>query len=653
MVGSFVKLSISLFSICLGSAAIWYTRQPKSSNQTCANMLPDKVYQLCHKSETLSSELARDPDQAPTKVFHKLYRDHHAKKDNTKQENGVVGHNSLEKALECGNWGPTKPSNLFLKVYHDALCTLEKNPMAGVVSPPLMGSHGIAPLTIVAPLPDLCRHMANCIARAEKEVFLGTNFWIHSDASTLVTNAFRELSKRAGERGTKVVVKMIYDRGDPRQAYENHLDVPEKKYTSEAVQLPPAEEVPNIDLQVVNYHRPIFGTFHAKFMVIDRRIALLQSSNVQDNDNLEMMVRLEGPIVDAFYDTALISWGKHFNTPFPMLSSPAAGSPIPSLSQDIRPEDESQCLSLPEHTTADQNYDSDIIYEAQRVNGALYPQPGESKTAPVTRHLNTTTQPNITGDASDSDQDPMMTPYSISPPHEPFPMALVNREPWGAPNHTSIYTPQNAAFLSAINNAEHSIFVQTPNMNAEPLLEPLLGAVRRGVVVTCYLCLGYNDAGQLLPFQNGTNEMISHRLYTSLETQEERSRLRIYNYVGKDQTKPIHNRFKRRSCHIKLMIIDKKVAIQGNGNLDTQSFYHSQEVNVLIDSPLICNSWLETINRNQNTARYGAVSPEDGCWHDPVTGEVPEGSIGVNPGRFSWAKGVVGAVQRVRGAGGF
>lgn len=109
--------------------------------------------------------------------------------------------------------------------------------MAGVVSPPLMGSHGIAPLTIVAPLPDLCRHMANCIARAETEVFLGTNFWIHSDASTLVTNAFRELSKRAGERGTKVVVKMIYDRGDPRQAYENRLDVPEKKYTS--CQLPP------------------------------------------------------------------------------------------------------------------------------------------------------------------------------------------------------------------------------------------------------------------------------------------------------------------------------------------------------------------------------------------------------------------------------
>lgn len=28
-----------------------------------------------------------------------------------------------------------------------------------------------------------------------------------------------------------------------------------------------------------------------------------------------------------------------------------------------------------------------------------------------------------------------------------------------------------------------------------------------------------------------------------------------------------------------------------------------------------------------------------------------EGAIGKDPGRFSWAKGIVGAIQRVRGAG--
>jgi phosphatidylserine/phosphatidylglycerophosphate/cardiolipin synthase-like enzyme len=135
--------------------------------------------------------------------------------------------------------------------------------------------------------------------------------------------------------------------------------------------------------------------------------------------------------------------------------------------------------------------------------------------------------------------------------------------PWIGLSHSSVRTPQNAAWLAAINSAKSTLFIQTPDLNAEPLLEPLVNAVRRGVTVTCYLCLGYNDSGELLPFQNGTNEMTSNRLYNSLATEEEKSRLRIYNYIGKDQTKPIHNKFKKRSCHIKLMIIDESVAIQG------------------------------------------------------------------------------------------
>lgn len=89
--------------------------------------------------------------------------------------------------------------------------------MVGMTSPPLMGSSGVVPLTIIAPLPDICRHMSNCIARAEKEVFLATNYWQASDASTLITNSLKELSRRAGERGEKAIVKIIYDRGNPKQ----------------------------------------------------------------------------------------------------------------------------------------------------------------------------------------------------------------------------------------------------------------------------------------------------------------------------------------------------------------------------------------------------------------------------------------------------
>lgn len=141
-----------------------------------------------------------------------------------------------------------------------------------------------------------------------------------------------------------------------------------------------------------------------------------------------------------------------------------------------------------------------------------------------------------------------MTPYIPHAVDQPFPIALVNRKPWGAPNHACVYTPQNEAWLSAIRNAQSSVFIQTPDLNAEPLLPEILAAVRRGIEVVYYVCLGYNDAGELLPFQGGTNEMVANKLYLSLEP-EERKLLHVYYYVGKDQTEPVHNKFKSRSCH--------------------------------------------------------------------------------------------------------
>ena len=38
-----------------------------------------------------------------------------------------------------------------------------------------------------------------------------------SDASRLITDGLKELSKRAGERGERAVVKIMYDRGNVKQ----------------------------------------------------------------------------------------------------------------------------------------------------------------------------------------------------------------------------------------------------------------------------------------------------------------------------------------------------------------------------------------------------------------------------------------------------
>ena len=75
----------------------------------------------------------------------------------------------------------------------------------------------------------------------------------------------------------------------------------------------------------------MLGTFHAKFMVVDRRIAIVQSDNIQDNDNMEMCVQLEGPIVDSIYDTAVNTWSEPMMPPLPCLGSPAAEAELPAF----------------------------------------------------------------------------------------------------------------------------------------------------------------------------------------------------------------------------------------------------------------------------------------------------------------------------------
>lgn len=68
------------------------------------------------------------------------------------------------------------------------------------------------------------------------------------------------------------------------------------------------------------------------------------------------------------------------------------------------------------------------------------------------------------------------------------------------------------------------------------------------------------------------------------------------------------------------MSVDGQCAIIGNGNLDTQSFMHSQETNVMIDDPQIVADWMDQLRTNQSTEKYGKVDT-DGHWRDQVTGE--------------------------------
>ena len=81
--------------------------------------ITDKVYELCTGDKTVSSELARDPSLAPGKVHEKLYgRDPAglAEHKHFQEPRSAPTEAELQRAYECGKWGPTKPSKLFLQV---------------------------------------------------------------------------------------------------------------------------------------------------------------------------------------------------------------------------------------------------------------------------------------------------------------------------------------------------------------------------------------------------------------------------------------------------------------------------------------------------------------------------------------------------------
>ncbi|KAH9952788.1 hypothetical protein BGW80DRAFT_1452006 [Lactifluus volemus] len=707
-------------------------------------MVSRHVFELCTSPKTLIAALAEDPDQPVSKLVKRLFK---SRCTRIMQRPNDPLHGSPDQFDVVA-----KPFVISKQIYNDVLHTLDTNPLAGLVSPPLLGSSGVIPLSVISVIPDIMRHYANLIVRAEAEIILATNYWEASLSSSIIADSLRELSKRVRARGgEKVVMKLMYDRGNLRQAVKNRIIV-DPVYWSR-IGLPSEDEIPGISLEVVNYHHPLLGTFHAKYLVVDRRVACLNSNNVQDRPNIEMMVHLEGPIVESIYDMALLTWSSAMNPPLPLLTKPptyidpeAMSEATRSYFQGQRAGNEAQpnAHSLTQrcdrmnHVTADEER-GDLISEhssmqapspSSRVNlgdrGEIGSGLENQRSEMEEMHLNTAvlpnacanprvTTPNVVGTntasrPSESDnpgrdedhaqanllekpdtcsigvgsgstsieagllpdmrafdgqgtaqecgEEDMLSdfrPYILHEPHNPVPIAMVNRSPTGRPGHYHVLQhPQDVAWLSAVRYAQKSVFIQTPTFNASPIVAGTLDACRRGVQVTLYLDLGFNDLGEAIPFQGGTNEEVVHKMYNTLNSEENgaEKHLEVFWYTAKDQTKPLNAALKKRNCHVKFMAVDDEIAILGNGNQDTQSWFHSQEANIMVDSPELVSAWQRALDANQNTRLYGRVSDSDGVWRGE-DGEVIQAS-GVTASSFvKRLKGLGNLIGRVRGTGGF
>lgn len=88
--------------------------------------ISDELYALCTSNESVSSILAKDPTAKPGDAWKKLYGHDHKlgkRKSFTGVSQSATDEELLRRTAECGKWGPTQPSELFLRV-SSALSTL-------------------------------------------------------------------------------------------------------------------------------------------------------------------------------------------------------------------------------------------------------------------------------------------------------------------------------------------------------------------------------------------------------------------------------------------------------------------------------------------------------------------------------------------------
>lgn len=101
--------------------------------------------------------------------------------------------------------------------------------------------------------------------------------------------------------------------------------------------------------------------------------------------------------------------------------------------------------------------------------------------------------------------------------------------------------------------------------NASPVVQAVLDACKRGVTVTLYIGLGFNDFAEgIVPFQGGTNDTVRGRMMEELCKVNKQQYLKWHWYVAKDQKAPLRFEKQSRNNHVKFMQVDGQVAIMGN-----------------------------------------------------------------------------------------
>jgi phosphatidylserine/phosphatidylglycerophosphate/cardiolipin synthase-like enzyme len=394
---------------------------------------------------------------------------------------------------------------------------------------------------------QIWRHLAASIESATAEIILITCFWAESESLDSLVASLRKLSNKVIQSGLpKISVFIGLSSVSLVQKLFQTSSLKGKTYTNEeavsTLKLPPASQLPGLEVTVNSKFVRPFSVMHPKFLIIDRQLVWLPSCNVSYEVWFEGAVALSGPVVANFIQFWEQFW----------------------LNGASRPRLESAFMDPKMHMPSDLAKDFPNI-DLDEVNAVFLPSP---------HHANPRFRPPFFRAA-----DAPATPLNL------FQLVQVQ----SAVSSIFIQTPNLTSFPvvhELLNALERGVDVHIVTAERLMVLEQLVTAGTTNYFAIRNLILQYES----IPSQpTGSNE-------AGLKP---RGSLRIEYF----HARPGHDATDPGQTHFKLAIYDDDVVVLGSQNMDRASFYTSQELGVALISKNVADLVKSTVDESLAAGR--------------------------------------------------
>jgi phosphatidylserine/phosphatidylglycerophosphate/cardiolipin synthase-like enzyme len=167
-----------------------------------------------------------------------------------------------------------------------------------------------------------------------------------------------------------------------------------------------------------------------------------------------------------------------------------------------------------------------------------------------------------------------------------YPVVAMTRKGQGGFGN-DVSNPQDQGFMALMAAARSELLIESPNINDDHFSGSVVATALRRVPTTIITSYGFNGSTNSLV--GGTNEVAVRKLRQSLAAlRGDQANLSVCWY-SRDGLEPLIGNASPNS-HAKFMSVDRTAVVLGTANMDTWSWNHSREYNILVDGPTAAGS---------------------------------------------------------------